>query len=251
MATVEVLPLAVLVNPVVKHLVAMAARTWKQRWITTFTGPTGVGKSVAIEYANAVLEFPHRVIACKQITTRYTILRRIGLDPGQTWKTHGRNWMSSADIYDQAVERARQSPYLLIFDEADRLRADCFEMLRDLWDDTRLPIMLVGNEVLAEKINRQHERLFRRIRARFEQGPLREADMRQTIEFMGLKASDEEFELLWKFVGGSPGFAEAILETAQQIADSHGVKRDVSALLGGAKYFPTLNDSKNRCISQL
>ncbi len=247
MATVEVLPRAVFVNPVVNHLLAMAARTWKQRWITTFTGPTGIGKSVAIGYADATLEFPHKVVKCRQVTTRYTILRDIGLDQGQKWKTHGRNWMSSADVYEQAVERAAKAPYLLIVDEADRLRADCFEILRDIWDEARLPIMLVGNEVLRDKINRQHERLFRRIRARFEQEPLRQADMRQTLEFMGLKASDEEFELLWKLVGGSPGFADALLETAQQIADSHGVKRDVSALLGGAKYFPTLGKFQNRC----
>jgi DNA transposition AAA+ family ATPase len=236
----EVLPQSVLVNPVVKNLCAVAARAWKQRWIATFTAATGVGKSTAIGHAAAALGFPHRIIACKQITTRYTILRSTGLDPGQIWKTHGRNWTNSSALYEKAIERAKQSPYLLIIDEADRLRMDCFEMLRDLWDDARLPMLLVGNEVLTDKINRQHERLFRRIRMRFEQRPLREADLRHTLEFMGFRMGDEEFELLWKLVGGSPGFAEALLSNAQEIADSHGVKRDVSALAGAARYFPTL-----------
>jgi len=241
MATVlEVLPQSVLVNSVVKNLTAMATRAWKQRWIITFTAATGVGKTKAIEYAERALPFPHRVIACKQITTRYTILRAIGLEPGQTWKTHGRNWSNSAALYEQAVERAKQSPYLLIFDEADRLRMDCFEMLRDLWDDARLPMLLVGNEVLTEKINRQHERLFRRIRARFDQKPLREAELRQTLEFMSYEVSDEEFDFLWKLVGGSPGFAEALLENAEAIAETNNVKRNLAALAGAAKYFPSL-----------
>jgi DNA transposition AAA+ family ATPase len=246
-STVEVLPRGVLVNPVVKNLCALAARAWKNKWMVTFTAATGVGKSAAVEHADATLEFPHAVIACKQITTKFTILRQLGLEPGQVWKAHGRNYMTSADVYERAVQRAARSPYLLIVDEADRLRSDCFEMLRDLWDDARLPIMFVGNEVLTEKVNRQHERLFRRIGARFEQPLLREAAMRETVGFMGYQVSDEEFELIWRLVGGSPGFAKALLDTSQEIAVSHGVRLDVSALLGGAKYFPVLANKRNRC----
>ena len=104
-------------------------------------------------------------------------------------------------------------PYLLMVDEADRLSMDCFEILRDFWDDARLPMLLVGNEILTEKLNRQHERLFRRIRVRFEQRPLREADQRKVLEFMGYEVADDEFALLWKLVGGSPGFAGVRLKT--------------------------------------
>jgi DNA transposition AAA+ family ATPase len=97
--------------------------------------------------------------------------------------------MRASDLYDRAVERIRDRPYLLIIDEADRLSMDCFEILRDFWDDSRLPMLLVGNEVLTEKINRSHERLFRRIRIRFEQRPLREADLRKVLEFMGYEVA--------------------------------------------------------------
>lgn len=237
---IEVMPQSVLINPVVKNLCALAARAWKKRWIVTITSPTGIGKTKAIEHADATLPFAHRVIACKQITTRYTILREIGLEPGQLWNTHGRTWSNSGVLYHQAIERARRAPYLLIIDEADRLRADCFEMLRDLWDDAKLPMLLCGNEVLTEKINRQHERLFRRIGMRFEQKPLREADMRKTLEFMHYTLIDGEFDFLWKLVGGSPGFAEALLANAQEIADSRNEQRTVDHLAGAAKYFPTL-----------
>lgn len=241
MATaIEALPGNVLMNPAVKNLCAMASRAWKNRWIVTLTSATGVGKTTAIGYADSTLTFPHQVIACKQITTRYTILRAIGLEPGETWRTHGRNWTNSAALYEQAVERARRSPYLLIFDEADRLRLDCFEMLRDLWDDARLPMLLCGNEELTAKINRQHERLFRRIGARFEQKKLAEGDLRQTLEFMGWRIGDKEFGFVWKLAGGSPGFAQALLANAQQIAESHGMEIDEGCLAGAARYFPTL-----------
>lgn len=239
-AEIEKVPREVLLNPVVKNLCAMASRAWKNRWIVTLTGATGVGKTTAIGYADSTLPFPHQVIACKQITTRYTILRAIGLDPGQTWRTHGRNWTNSAALYEQAVERARRSPYLLIFDEADRLRLDCFEMLRDLWDDARLPMLLCGNEELTAKINRQHERLFRRIGAHFEQSKLKEADFRRTLEFMGWRIGDKEFGFVWRMAGGSPGFAQALLGNARQIAESHGIEVNEDCLAGAARYFPTL-----------
>jgi DNA transposition AAA+ family ATPase len=224
----------------VKNLCALAAHAWTKRWIVTFTAPTGVGKTTAVEYAGQSLPFDHQVIYCKQITTRYTLLRSLALAPGEKWSTHGRNWMRASDLYERAKDRIRQQPYLLIVDEADRLRLDCFEILRDFWDDVRLPILLVGNEALTEKLNRQHERLFRRIRVRFEQRPLREADLRNVLEFMGYSIGDDEFTLLWKLVGGSPGFAEALLENANEIAASQRVKRDIAALEGAIRYFPTL-----------
>jgi DNA transposition AAA+ family ATPase len=230
----------VLINPVVKNLTALATRAWAKCWMITFTAPTGIGKTTAVDYAARTLPFDHRVIACKQITTRYTILRALGLAPGEKWTIHGRNWMRASDLYDRAVERIRERPYLLIIDEADRLSMDCMEVLRDFWDDARLPLLLVGNEVLTEKLNRQHERLFRRIRVRFEQRPLREADLRKVLEFMGYELADAEFALLWKLVGGSPGFAEALLENANEIAASQGVKRGIAALEGALRYFPTV-----------
>ena len=230
----------VLINSVVKNLTALAARAWAKRWMITFTAPTGIGKTTAVDYAARTLSFDHRVLACKQITTRYTMLRALGLAPGEKWTVHGRNWMRASDLYDRAVERIRERPYLLIIDEADRLSMDCMEVLRDFWDDARLPLLLVGNEVLTEKLNRQHERLFRRIRVRFEQRPLREADLRKVLEFMGYEVADSEFALLWKLVGGSPGFAEALLENANEIAESKGMKRGIEALEGAVRYFPTV-----------
>jgi hypothetical protein len=225
------------------------ARAWAKRWIVTFTAPTGVGKTTAVDYAERMLGFDHQVIRCKQITTRYTLLQAVALAPGEKWNTHGRNWMRASDLYDRAIERIRQRPYLLIIDEADRLRLDCFEILRDFWDDAKLPMLLVGNEILTEKLNRQHERLFRRIRVQFEQRPLREADLRKVLEFMGYTIADDEFALLWKLVGGSPGFAEALLENANEIAASQGVKRGIEALEGALRYFPTPEPPRKFCMS--
>ena len=65
-------------------------------------------------------------------------------------------------------------------------------------------------------------------------------DLRKVLEFMGYTVADDEFTLLWKLVGGSPGYAEALLENANEIASSQGVKRGIEALEAALRYFPTL-----------
>lgn len=230
----------VLANTVVRNLAAFARRAWKKLWIVTFVSPTGVGKTEAVRYAAATLPFPVRRIDCKQVTTKYTLLEAMALAPGERRKRHGDNYQSAAVLYDLALERYSKDPYLLVIDEADRLRNDCFEMLRDFHDDVRLPMLLVGNEVLTDKINRQHERLFRRIKARHEQRPLDRAGLEEVLTFRGYKLSEEQFDFLWKLVGGSPGFAEALLDCAIEMAESHGQKLNIEALTGAAHYFPML-----------
>jgi flagellar biosynthesis GTPase FlhF len=56
-------PETVLINAVVKNLTALAARAWAKRWMITFTAPTGIGKTTAVDYAARTLSFDHRVLA--------------------------------------------------------------------------------------------------------------------------------------------------------------------------------------------
>jgi type II secretory pathway predicted ATPase ExeA len=238
---VETLPQPrILFNTFVKRVQFLAEKAWKKRGIITFTSPSGTGKSTAVNYAEQKLNFPHKVLRVRQITSVYDLLRSLGLEPGERWTVHGRRWMRSSDLYHRVVAGVLTSPFLLLIDEADRLRSDCFEMLRDLWDEASLPMLLVGNEVLNHKINRQHERLFRRIKMRVDSPKLREGELREVLSFMGHDLEDEEFTLVWKALGGSPGFVDAVIGLADEIAAANGVKRDIAAVQGSLKYFPTL-----------
>jgi DNA transposition AAA+ family ATPase len=120
-----------LANPVVKNLLAFARRAWKKRWLATFVSATGVGKTHAVTFAEATLPFPHRILQCKQVTTKYSVLEFMALRPGEKRKLHGSNYQSAADLYEMALDRFRQENILLIIDEANRLKNDVFEMLRD------------------------------------------------------------------------------------------------------------------------
>jgi len=230
----------VVVNSVVKNLTTLARKAYQGRCIVAYSSRTGVGKSRAVDYLAATLMYPHRIVRCKQTTSLVSLVRSIALDEDfKVTKSH-HAIPNTAALYERAVERARSSPYLLVIDEADRLKANCFEMVRDLWDDARIGILLVGNEILEAIINERHERLSRRIRVRYVQPELKRDALREVLEAMGFEFTDEELSLIYEKAGGSPGWAESLLNTRNDIAESHGKKPDIEFLRGALQYFPTL-----------
>lgn len=230
----------VVVNSVVKNLSTLARKAWTRKCIVAYSSRTGVGKSRAIDYLAGNLNFPNRIVRCKQTTSLTSLVRSIALDEDfRVTKSH-HSFPNTHSLYERAVERARNSNYLLVVDEADRLKANCFEMLRDLWDDAHVGILLVGNEDLESIINERHERLSRRIRIRYVQPELRRDALRQVLETMGFEFSDEELALIYEKAGGSPGWAESLLNTRNDVAESHGQRPGIEFLHGAMQYFPSL-----------
>lgn len=234
----------VVVNSVVKNLTALARKAYLGQCIVAYSSRTGVGKSKAVDYLAGTLNFPNRIVRCKQTTSLTSLVRSIALDTDfRVTKSH-HAIPNTALLYDRAVERARSSRYLLVIDEADRLKANCFEMVRDLWDDAQIGVLLVGNEILESIINERHERLSRRIRIRYVQPDLRRDALRSVLETMGFEFSDEELALIYERAGGSPGWAESLLNTRDDIAESHHKKPDLEFLKGALQYFPTLRSKR-------
>lgn len=230
----------VVINSVVKNLSTLARKAWTRKCIVAYSSRTGVRKSAAIDHLAGNLNFPNRIVRCKQTTSLTSLVRSIALDEDFRVTRSHHSFPNTHSLYEQAVERARSSQYLLVVDEADRLKANCFEMLRDLWDDARIGILMVGNEELESIINERHERLSRRIRIRYVQPELRRDALRQVLEVMGFKFSDEELALIYEKAGGSPGWAESLLHTRNDVAQSHGQEPNIEFLKGAMMYFPSL-----------
>lgn len=222
-----------LVNYLIRHLMELAEFAYKKRQIVAYSGRTGIGKSTGIEWLAYHLEIPRIVLRCRAITRESQILEALALERGEK---RGSN-MHCGRLYDRALAKLAQKPHLLIFDEADRFRNSCFELLRDFWDDCRAPMLLVGNENLEHKIDHNLERLARRIR-RYRERDLRQVELRLVLEAMGWTLADEEFDLVWKHSGGSPGWAEAVLITADAIAERAKDKRGVRDIAGAMELVP-------------
>ena len=89
----------------------------------------------------------------------------------------------TADIFRQCVNTLRSNPQMIIVDEIDYLLADfrTIETLRDLHDETGVPIIMVGMQLAKHKF-KKHTHLFDRISEIYKFSEFEYADIRQITE---------------------------------------------------------------------
>ncbi len=112
-----------------------------------FHGPSGWGKSSAASYA--YLQPGTHYVECRSTMTRKTFLeelcREMGLLPERT----------IGAMYSQIVGELQGSGKVLIIDEMDYLvQKSAVDILRDIHDETGVPVALIGEEHLPAKLKR-------------------------------------------------------------------------------------------------
>jgi hypothetical protein len=117
--------------------------------------PAGYGKSTAGIFVNNSLGACHIQAlpfgGTKGLLTM--IVTELGIQPART----------VSDLFLQAVTRLQKTNRILIVDEADQILTDrTIEMLRLLHDTTEAPLILMGEELLPQKLKRW-ERVHSRI----------------------------------------------------------------------------------------
>lgn len=115
--------------------------------ITVFYGPSGYGKSTAAAIAR-VRHNAYYVQARSSWTRKAAhaaILKEMGLVPGKTL----------ADMADQVAEQLVLSRRPLIIDESDYLvERGSVEIIRDIYEASLAPIMLIGEERLPSSLKK-------------------------------------------------------------------------------------------------
>lgn len=123
--------------------------------MATFYGPSGYGKTTAAIYASNRFR-AYQVQVKSAWTARKlcaSILRDLGLAPART----------IADMIDQIAEEIARSGRPLIIDEADQLVArGMIEIVRDIYESSGAAIILIGEELLPQKLQ-QWERVHGRM----------------------------------------------------------------------------------------
>ena len=89
----------------------------------------------------------------------------------------------TADIFRQCVNTLKSSPQIIIVDEIDYLLKDfrTIETLRDLHDETGVPIILVGMQLAKHKL-KKHTHLFDRISEIYNFTEFEYSDIKQITE---------------------------------------------------------------------
>ena len=142
-------------HPAVQALNRATRRSHHLPGMTCFYGPSGYGKSMAAAYtAN---QFDAEYVSCKSTWTAKAfldaVLRELGVKPANTLYA----------MSDQASEQLLINNKPLIVDEADHLiERKSIEIIRDIYEGARTPILLIGEENLPSKLKRW-ERIHGRI----------------------------------------------------------------------------------------
>lgn len=184
-----------------------------------FYGPSGYGKSRASQFVqnklNAiyieVFDYWSRVKFCQNLLAELGVTMKRG---------------TIADMMEKALLHLQDDPNrLLIIDEADKLvDKGMIELVRDLYKGARIPVLLVGEERLPEKLA-AYERCQNRVTAfaMAEQSDLSDARALARIYHPRLTIQDD---LLAEIVTKTRGVASRIVTTlaeVSQFAATHGV----------------------------
>ena len=115
--------------------------------MAVFYGPTGFGKSFAACHAAAAHNAIH--VSVQKMWTKKTlllaILRELSIVPKKTM----------ADMMMQVNEGLAISGRTLMIDEADyAIERDMIELIRDMHDGSSMPVILIGMEMLPQKLKR-------------------------------------------------------------------------------------------------
>lgn len=176
-----------------------------------FFGPSGYGKSKASTYVqnktNAiyleVFDYWTRKKFCQ------ALLAELGVD-----KPRG----SIADMMDQTLRLLQDDPNrLLIIDEADKLvDKGMIELVRDIYKGARIPVLLVGEERLPDKL-KAYERCENRVSAYGMANPSDIDDARAlaAIYHRNIRLNDD---LLAEIVSKTKGVASRIVASLAEVA---------------------------------
>lgn len=139
--------------------------------LVCFYGPSGFGKSMAANYvANS---HRARYVQAKSVWTKKHFLKAVlfemGIKPAGT----------IAEMADQVSEELAASGRPLIIDEMDHLvDRNAVELVRDLYESSQAPILMIGEEGLPTKL-KKWERMHGRVLAWVPAQPVTAADARQ------------------------------------------------------------------------
>lgn len=186
--------------------------------MVVITGRAGIGKTKAIE---AFCERRQNIVLVMVNPTMNThsLLMEIGKKVGASIRN------DSYMIRKRIVAQLKNTPKLLIFDEAQQMGFRMLETVRSIHDETGVGIALVGALSLTDHLTtklKETEQLWSRIRIKRELKPLTEADVRLLLSQWIEKIEDGVAQYVLELTGGNARQLTNSLMVAATMAKSDG-----------------------------
>lgn len=176
--------------------------------LATFSGPSGYGKSTAAAYVTARRGGTYLEIRStwtkKAFLTAW--LGSMGLTPKKT----------VCEMVDQVADELATSQNITILDEFDNaVSRDLVEMVRDIYEQSKAPIILIGEELLPQKLQKW-ERFHGRIMDWARAEPVNVADA-QTLNRHYSSDVTVDKDLLTLLISQSRGSVRRVVTNLERI----------------------------------
>lgn len=194
------------------------SRSYGLPGMATFYGKSGFGKTFASTYAAVQFGAIHVEVRSTWSQKKFcqTVLREIG-GPQKS--------RSIADMVEEITEALARTDRPLLVDEADHLvRRRMIEIVRDIADGSQAPVVLIGEELLPEKLQaweRIHGRMLDFVRA--EPASARDLDHMARIYAPGIEIAADLKRAMHAASRGSLRRISVNLAAAEQMAKRQGL----------------------------
>jgi DNA transposition AAA+ family ATPase len=191
-------------------------------------GEAGLGKTKTALY----LAIQHDAIyirAANKMTPKW-LLEEIVKELGEIPRFY------TADIFRQCVNALKFKPQMIIVDEIDYLLADfrTIENLRDLHDETDVPIVLVGMNLARHKL-KKHNHLLDRISESYHFEEVDLSDVKQIVtELSEVEITDDAIKLTHSTYKRFRQIVQTI-DKLEKIANTNGLEQIDERIFGRAE----------------
>lgn len=201
--------------------------------MATFYGPSGFGKTIAATMARNYFEV-YYIEVMWSWTPKYfceMLLRDMGIKPAKTL----------APMIAQIAEELAKSERILLVDEADQLVArNKIEMLREIHQCSDAPVILIGEELLPQKLQK-YERIHGRMMKWVAAQPADMSDLKKLKELYHPN-TDMTDDLLAKMLtvsNGSPRRIRNSLNLVDSFAKVRGLDQVTLKNWGKTPFAPS------------
>lgn len=189
----------------------LRAAAWDKRMYAVF-GPTGVGKTFAINSVIGTIDETklsyvrvNEYNKGNKVALLQQIYRGFGFNSIETLK--GFRSMHGNPYFHKLRERFDSENAVIIIDEAQKLRDNSFEMLRDLFDETKVSLVIIGSTAFAEKLKTKKigdevfGQMLRRFDDRYELPHATPGDVKLFLSAYGIQVDASEAKAIAKKIG--------------------------------------------------
>lgn len=188
--------------------------------IAVFYGPSGFGKSMAGVYS--ALKFHAVTVQVKSVWSRKSLCEAIAREIGLPTKG-----LNTPDLLERICSSLATSGRPLLIDEADFLvQRKMIEVVRDIYEGSGAPIILIGEETMPQRLNaweRFHGRILDWVQA--EEGDMTDLGHLAKLYAPGIELDQDMRKKLLSASNGSIRRICVNLDRVREFATVKGLKR--------------------------